>query len=81
MRSSPTVGMHQKEIPGDKGNGGHRTGQRLSPTLGLAQKQTGHGYKLDMGTNWGLYRYRLGTGTNGGLHRYRSNGRQGTEKP
>lgn len=45
MRAPPTVGMCQEGIPGDKGNEGHRTGERSHPTLGLAQN------KLDMGTN------------------------------
>lgn len=64
MRPSTTAGMCQEGIPGDKGKEGHRTGQRSSLTLGLAQEQTGQGYKLCVGTNWGLHKYKLGTGTN-----------------
>lgn len=56
--------MCQEGIPGDKGNEGQGTGQRSIPTLELAQEQTGHGYTLCMGTNWGLHKYKLGTGTN-----------------
>lgn len=75
MRASSIEGMCQEGIPGDKSNEGHRTGQRSSLTLELAQKQTGHGYKLGLAQVQTGHRYKLDMGTNQGLHRYSSNGR------
>lgn len=64
MGASTTVGMCQEGIPGDKGKEGQRTGQRSSLTLGLAQEQTGHGYKLGLAQEQTGHRYKLDTGTN-----------------